>query len=42
MIETCEAAVRNLDALMVLAYPEFRDELTIAVKTMHLILRRRS
>jgi hypothetical protein len=37
MIETCEAAVRNLDALMVLAYPEFRDELTIAVKTMHLI-----
>jgi 2-keto-3-deoxy-L-rhamnonate aldolase RhmA len=37
MIETCEAAVRNLDALMALAYPEFRDELTIAVKTMHLI-----
>jgi acyl-CoA hydrolase len=35
MIETCEA-VRNLDALIALAHPEFRDELTIAVKTMHL------
>ena len=39
MIETCKA-VRNLDALIALAHPEFRDELTIVVKTMH--LRRRS
>jgi hypothetical protein len=36
MIETCEA-VRNLDALIALAHPGFRDELTIAVITMHLI-----
>ena len=29
MIETCEAVI-NLDALIALAHPEFRDELTIA------------
>jgi acyl-CoA hydrolase len=34
MIETC-GAVMNLDALIALAHPGFRDELTIAVKTMH-------
>jgi acyl-CoA hydrolase len=34
IIETCEA-VRNSDALIALAHPEFRDELTMAWKTMH-------
>jgi len=36
IIETCEAE-RNLNALIALAHPEFRVELTKAGKTMNLI-----